>query len=87
MDLSTGGTSSYHHPIACLQWITDHINCGQTRHFVLILITIFVPLRGAQKLCCSHIEPYKFLLNILKNDSVAESYTGQRPGKVVYLLL
>lgn len=87
MDLSTSGTSSYHHPIACLQDITDHINCGQTRHFVLLLITIFVPLRGEQKLCCSHIEPHKFLLNILKTDSVAESCTGLRPGQVVYLLL
>ena len=87
MDLSTGDTSSHHHPIACLRWITDHINCGQTRHFVLLLITIFVPLRRAQKLWCSYIEPYNFLSVIMENDSVAETYTDQRPGQVVYLLI
>ena len=52
-----------------------------------ILRACQLPLRGEQKLYCSHIEPYKFLLNILKNDSVPESCTGQRPGQVVYLLL
>ena len=52
--------------------------------FALFPAAIFVLLRGAQ-IWHPHSEPYKFLLHILKNNSVAENCINVRLGQVVNL--
>ena len=52
------------------------LNCSELR-------LIFVLLGGAQT-WSPHIEPYKFLLRILKSNSTAENYTDVRLGQVVH---